>query len=363
MKKILFTSYYYDFSRFLYHVFLDYQRIDEDCTAKFVCFYPSAYHYFRRQAKDSRIKITKLYVKPFLTRVKPEEREAIISQHYSFTYASINDSSDAIKCLSSKEYSRLKLFWERELEGVDIIVSSGDTRPQTTIMLSIAKEHGIKIFYFEQGPFNTTIIDRNGVNANVSYKPNFTYSSDSYEYVISDRKFNKYYSQLTIIDKIVSYIDWLYMYPPKCISNYIPLYTRLEGKLLDKIIGKVASKRKSKVKKNIDKAYLKDKFILLALQLPTDAQMICHSKLYDSIEDIVKSVSEVIPLGYRLVIREHPLLISGYSENVYRVAKVSNAIIDSSTSLSEQLANAELVIVSNSTSGLDAIIKMKKVIV
>lgn len=361
MKKILFTCYYYDFSRFLYQVYSEYKSQVEGSSAKFICFYPSASHYFSK-IEDSSIEVFSTYNINRAVNVVSGDYD--VNNDYYFSYESINDHSEKIKKMAAIEHSNFIVFWKEILKDVDVVISSGDTRPQTTIMLSIAKELGIKIFYFEQGPFNTTIFDRNGVNANVSFKPNFDYSDDSFHSIVSQVKPEKYFNELNLIDKIFSYIDWLYMYPTKLTYNYIPVYSRLDGALLKKIYHKIFKKKRFSSVVNVDVNYIDSKYILLPLQLPTDAQMICHSSLFDSVQNIVEEVKHALPKGYNLVIREHPLLINGYPKAMYDfVNKNDDIIIDSFTPLDEQIKKSEIVIVNNSTSGLDAIIRMKKVIV
>ena len=53
----------------------------------------------------------------------------------------------------------------------DFLISSGDSRVLPSCLIHIARSYGVKIIYFEQGPFGTSIFDAIGVNANVSFQP------------------------------------------------------------------------------------------------------------------------------------------------------------------------------------------------
>ena len=57
---------------------------------------------------------------------------------------------------------------------IDVLISSGDSRMINRVLKQLASKKKMKIYYFEQGPFGTTIFDSRGVNANCSFR----YSSE-----------------------------------------------------------------------------------------------------------------------------------------------------------------------------------------
>ena len=79
--------------------------------------------------------------------------------------------------------------------------------------------------------------------------------------------------------------------------------------------------------------------------------------------DIIKDISKNLPDDIKFIVREHPLYIGKYEKAVYDFIREHNIIIDNESTLDDALKNAELIIVNNSTGGIEAIKKYKSVIV
>ena len=92
--------------------------------------------------------------------------------------------------------------------------------------------------------------------------------------------------------------------------------------------------------------------------------MILNSKLYKDIFDLVFDVIKSMPKNLDLVIREHPLYVGRYDSRIYELINQSkNVTMDNATDLNKQIDNAKSIIVNNSTTGMDALIRGKSVVV
>jgi capsular polysaccharide export protein len=75
-------------------------------------------------------------------------------------------------------------------------------------------------------------------------------------------------------------------------------------------------------------------------------------------------VIQHVPDGYSILIREHPLHIGLYDPFLYKLIEKSKfAYIDNKTPLNQIIDDSALVVVNNSTAGLDAMRRNKTVVV
>ncbi|MBB1339757.1 hypothetical protein [Pseudoalteromonas sp. SR44-2] len=352
MKKILITVYYYDFARY-FDVIAQQLKSRINCDISFVCYYPSSYYFLKKYSNwDADALYEKTQGKSKTTVDK--------SSHYEYTLKCRSELS-GLKQKISNEANCINEYWESKLTGYDLIISSGDSRPQTTIMLELAKEKNISVLYFEQGPFRTTILDESGVNSNITFRPDFSQETNLNMLEILNEKplKNKFFSKITKQDKLNCYKDLLYSITPNLLMSYYPIYTQTGDSLLGRIKKKLLSK-----KSNNKNYKLPSNYSLLALQVPSDAQMILNSKLYKDIFDLVFDVIKSMPKNLDLVIREHPLYVGRYDSRIYELINQSkNVTIDNATDLNKQIDNAKSIIVNNSTTGMDALIRGKSVVV
>ncbi|WP_439151668.1 capsular polysaccharide export protein, LipB/KpsS family [Winogradskyella sp.] len=235
----------------------------------------------------------------------------------------------------------------------DYIISIGDSRMCIEIGIALAKLKNITVFYIEQGPFNTTFFDNKGVNANISIREDFKTldlkedaNFSSIAVINKTKKYNRspLYRGLDMIIK--SLFEKTRFYPPDLKFTDINSYTSKRW-----IINKEHS------------STLHKPIYLLILQVPLDVNMICHSPFFKTHLDIVKSVYKNLPEGIDLVIREHPLYIKKYESELYDFVSKNNILIDNLTNLDESLKTAKVVIVNNSTVGIEALLNYKTVVV
>jgi capsular polysaccharide export protein len=91
--------------------------------------------------------------------------------------------------------------------------------------------------------------------------------------------------------------------------------------------------------------------------------MIYHSPIFKSHTEIIKSISSNLPQNTTLIVREHPLYINKYENSLYNFVKENEIIIDNATPLNKAIDLAQVVIVNNSTVGIEAILKYKTTVV
>jgi capsular polysaccharide export protein len=235
----------------------------------------------------------------------------------------------------------------------DYIISIGDSRMCIEIGLALAKQKNIKIYYIEQGPFNTTFFDEKGVNANLSIREDYKGIDIKAETLPSTNKLNNktkkynrspFYRGLDIVIKEL--FEKTSIYPPDLIKTDVNSYK---------------SKRRLKKQDNISKA--NKQIYLLILQIPLDVNMICHSPLFKSHLEIITSVYNNLPSDVELIIREHPLYINKYEASVYDFIAENNISIDNATNIDLAIDKAKVIIVNNSTVGIEAILRYKTVVI
>jgi len=224
-------------------------------------------------------------------------------------------------------------------KNIKYVYLSGDSRLIIKSAEYAAKFNSCSIIYFEQGPFGTTILDTKGVNANCSFRiVNFTED-------LSSIKINK--SKKVTWTKYFRISDLLFYnllkYKSKYLFNDLPSFF---------------NKKTNKIIKQ------KNNYILLILQVPKDANMILHSPNFSNHLDILKWTFQNLPLGIDLVVREHPNFIGSYEKELYNFIKTNDNIISLDNSdLNTSINNSILVVVNNSTVGIEAILQNKKLVV
>lgn len=328
MKNIISIGYYSDFSRF-FNIIKNGLNEIVDCNWVNFSIYPSGYLYdFVHNNK--RVFLNRAIVNSDFYDIDKKSLDWICEYH---------DESSKLR----KEALKYLSYYDGYLKNnaVDLIILSGDSRMPIRAMMYIAKIYKIKVIFFEQGPLNTTILDSDGVNANCSFRHNDKVSYNVEPYLeaknIKVKKWNGY-KKYRIIDLVYQFLS------STALSNS---YKLAKQPKIEIDLNKVSNK----------------KTILLILQVPEDANMICHSPYFSDHLSIVSQVFKAIPQDYQLIIREHPLYIGKYEKELYKYIALNQIKIDSKTNLKEAIDLAELVIVNNSTVGLEAITQQKKILV
>lgn len=346
--NILINGYYDDFSRFFIALKKDLKK--KNAKVYFHHSYFSGFLYsFLRLHRSVWIsfqayvfsKFRKDVIQANFKRVSKEYNLQYVIEYHSKLHKKKFD--DQLKNLAVAYILILENFLS--LKKIELIISSGDSRLFNRVLKSIAEKNRIKILYFEQGPFNTTIIDSKGVNANCSFR-----------YVNSENKLSRNKAKVSQIKynrcRIYRGLDLILQF----LLNALNLYPidLVEKWKYDKSIILESSKFKTKELKE---------YILIILQVPYDANMIIHSPLVKSSSHMLECVMNSITTETKIVVREHPLFIGKYEKSLYEfIEKNSNVFIDK-TDLKSSIRNSSAIVVNNSTVGVEAIKFKKKILV
>jgi capsular polysaccharide export protein len=185
----------------------------------------------------------------------------------------------------------------------DLVIISGDSRPNSRVVMEVAKKYSKKIFYFEQGPLKTTLFSDTGVTANhIAYSgSNNLQSSKNFEV----KEYN--------IGRKQRFLDVLQVFSSDSEAS----------------INIVNSFRKL-VKFNGKKLNLKDSpgcqyKILFALQVPEDVNSVFHGAFYDTFQ-LIRYLDAIVPDYFEIVFREHPLFKGSYERELYEYISKSDRL-------------------------------------
>ncbi|SEG65957.1 hypothetical protein [Vibrio hangzhouensis] len=375
--KIITTTYFRDFARYFH--FLEDGIVGEfssDLSFFNVAIYPAAHHYFKSKNIES------IYSQKCITSDSNYER--LLNEYEGDIIELIGFNSKSFKLYGKNKDEQLKqqaikyiAYFEPIFikENFDILISSGDTRLLPSVIIFLAKKYNVKIIYFEQGPFDTTMLDLKGVNCNISFSPSFNRLTQSekqelekYRNNYQNNKVEKYWKtdEKNLSIRFNTYLTFLLMYPPKFLSKLLPVDLQIgldfKSALREKIRGKIKKEFRSKDIIKSEQVSLDDDYIVLFLQVPVDAQFIDNSPNFDSFTEIVKLMSQSIPYGKKLFIREHPFYIGRYDSELYDIVNSNpNIKFANNCSLSDLIINSKLCVVNNSTVGIEALLLKKKV--
>ena len=247
------------------------------------------------------------------------------------------------------------LYLKRFLETLQpkLILLSGDSRMPAEIIHFLARDLGIKIMHFEQAPLGRTILDSQGVNANCSFRDANVFASHTLPVkpvTFTKREKWQGYKKYRAIDILVE----------RLFPALQPIeHQRPVRKMVDDQCYQLAATKKYKANEIAGK-----KIFLLVLQVPDDVNMIYHSPWFSNHVDIVKAVYHALPEDAVLIIREHPLYKRLYEKSLYTfIGENKNIYFDQSESLNQAINNCSVVVVNNSTVGLESIESGKAVVV
>ncbi|ABV11898.1 TPA: hypothetical protein OTY97_001328 [Citrobacter koseri] len=359
MKKIAIMSFYESNSRYIHQLSKQIKEVTGRDTVQ-LCMYASSTNYCIKNSLE--------YIDlPGNVRKYKSEKNITIPRHFYEFHVSLFPELEKYFLDISRKYWD---FYENYFPWEDFhsVVFIGDKRLYSSIGGYFAKLKEVQVFYFEPGPYGTMIFDPKGVNCNMSITTasldmmRNNVNEDEIEYLynkcitsVSEKKFYE--------KNIGSYFrkikDVLQSVPPSIFRKVcaVELYTG-EGfwESIPYLLGRLPFKKNSKANKiDIEK---QGKYIFVALQVPNDVQIISNCKLFSSIDDMLTSVIKSLPEGYDLIVREHPMNKGRYNKSLYKLINENvNVHIDNNTPIDHLIDNSSLVIVINSTVGLEAAVR------
>jgi len=365
--KILAIGYYDDFARFFLGIKKELLKFDDNIKFKYLSLYLSGFMYWFFRDKNSSWFSLKAWFSALKNHSK--YKQIVLSQN---EYKNINLSKVVRYHTMLNDSKELKLKIQAIsyidiIENLfnqfspDIIILSGNSRMSIEILNIKAKERNIKVLYFEQGPFGTTIIDEKGVNANASIRNqdiiNHTKDLNNLSKKIQnffDRKKDSKFKR----NPFYNSSDYIFQFATSKI-NLLPADIEMskDKKIDKKLYSKVINKKSFNYERNMNK-----NIFLLVLQVPYDANMIYHSPFYRNHFDILSHVHKSLPENSILLVREHPLYKRKYEQKLYEYVLENDVYIDL-LNLNTSIEKAHVVIVNNSTVGIEAISKLKRTVV
>lgn len=224
------------------------------------------------------------------------------------------------------------------------LVVSGDSRVSARVCIAAARKYGCKIGYFEQGPFGTSFLDPNGVNADltVPVPPADVPQMTALPAICSrDAKPEVRSALFRASDYALSYLPF---WPSEFQSRFI-------------------SKRLQPKKTNVPHTHVaaREREFLFVLQVPNDANFIIHSDFSD-FESALRLAAAALPEDAVLAVREHPKFRGAYGTAVYNViARSPQMYLQEDMNGLQALNRCVGVITVNSMMGLEAVLAARPV--
>ncbi|RED48450.1 capsular polysaccharide export protein, LipB/KpsS family [Seonamhaeicola aphaedonensis] len=362
--NVLCIGYFDKFSRFFIGIKKELKEKRPNARFYIISLFFSGYFYSCLRKHKSSIITFKawlnvlLHKKKFLTAISKNSYknitlDTLINYHTNLN-KNISRTSLLLQCVSYIDI----LYKKFETFKPDIILLIGDSRLVFEVTKKLALLFHVKVYYIEQGPYNTTFFDSKGVNANHSISDYIINTSTAFEQdndeliktLIKKPKPRPYRRSFLYrgFDWLISFFfEKTILYPPDL--RYTDTYPRIFKQFKQR---KVDSEKK--INSNV---------YLLVLQVPEDVNMIYHSPYFKRHYDIVKEVFFNLPRSSKLVIREHPVYMGKYEKKLYQFVKKHHIYIEHESSLQDTIKKANVVIVNNSTVGIDALINQKPLIV
>lgn len=374
--RILTITYYKDFARYFLYLEAEFRKIVPGAEFTRLALYPCAKSHFNANGVDATLLPYALPKSQSIPQSREIYRGYKLDDLISYSTKALNDNTpstlNALRLRACRYIDYYEDLFSRD--EFDFIICSGDTRIPVEACIAVARKFKIKIWYFEQGPFGTTILDDQGVNTHVSFSGKIGTATrlndirlDEHLALMRKASGGNHWKnkQKSLKDYPTDLATLLLLNPPRVAKHVLPLElssgVRLQTFVFRTVTNKLSRLIKKKRRTELEK--IREPYIALLLQVPHDAQMLVHSPHYSDITTLVKDVVNNVPAGFSVHVREHPLHAGRYDASMYKFIQSSDsACIDNDSSLDAMLDGATSVVVNNSTSGLDAMLRSKTVV-
>ncbi len=343
--KYLTVVYYDTFARFFSAIEDEVRLRDGEAEFLHLALFPSAYLYLAIERRAVRLL-------PWEATKASSEVEAVeeaeldrIGAYHSYILSGAGGRPDLRVRERAAKYVNAVSEILHEFRP-DRVIMSGDTRIACeALSFCLARDWpDVPKFHFEQGPGGTTILDRKGVNANCSFRHDVAALTGEGYSAEAPQKRSRFKRNpvFRAVDHLLSRslnvlsrlpVEWETLPMPKCPESQYEACLE-SAKPSDAVSGPC---------------------VLVALQVPDDANNIHHNPLGVGDEQFVGMVARVVrQLGGRILVREHPLYRRKYSAAMYALIASAPDVALSSAELKEDLADAAAVVTVNSMTGFDA---------
>ncbi len=348
MTKIVTLVYYHSMARFFCGIEDAWKQFEPGAEFLHLAVFPSAWAYLRAHNRKTVSVSWRSYLSASADlNVSDNDLEAMIRFHASDPHIDASQVARLERQARKMQHLCTALV---ERFNPDIAIISGDTRLPAESLIRALKGRPTVSWYFEQGPYRTTVLDREGVNANCSFRrelsrleasgPTFQPRANSARWT------NKLY---TLLDRIAfAQASVTHLMPPDLMPYSLRKcprvrYTRLSSRALQQSDTR--------------------KVVLVAMQVPEDANNIYHNPLGLDDVGLLRLVLDNVKSGWSVVVREHPLYRRKYSSPFYALIEALDNVILSQASLQQDLDRSKTTVTVNSLTGLDAFAQGHRVIV
>ncbi|HET8838722.1 MAG TPA: hypothetical protein VFM82_06975 [Flavobacteriaceae bacterium] len=369
--NILCIGYYDKFSRFFLGIKSALKKENPNLQFKIYSLYFSGFFYSFLRGNSSSLFSFKAWWNVFFNKRKylkivgSQTHYHSIDLHELIAYQFQLNEKTSRKQMLLQAISYIDLM-HKEIERFqpDAILLIGDSRLLIEITKQLAQQRKIKTWFVEQGPFQTTFFDEKGVNANASIR-GFSSEENSLQrekidsinsFLIRNRQ--QKYSRCPFYRGIDYFLDFLLkkssFYPPdlKVPEPFLKKYDLCKNKNFTPFDSEKFHEE------NPNKP-----IFLLICQVPFDVNMSHHSPHFNSHFELLKNVYQNLPENAILVVREHPLFKGKYERIFYDFLQENSIYIDCNKDFNSIFDQANIILVNNSTVGLEAISRKKTVVV
>lgn len=261
----------------------------------------------------------------------PDEIESLVSRDFMRKTCTRPDlATERYKNRIRRTAAEWYRFFQRKLEGVDLLVVWHGYKRPASLAVVAAKEHGAQVIYCENGVLPGTLaMDTLGIN---------------------------FESSLTGLDP--EYYRSLSM---DSVKMDLILNTALQQRPFSRI---------ARVKSNDtdDDRELPDRYVLYAMQVHDDSQVLLFSQRFPSMESAVPYVADCVAEYNRrygdtikLVVKEHPTDYGRVDYAAMRAA-LPDVYFLRTTPVSDIIDRALAVVTLNSTVGVEGLLRLRPVI-
>lgn len=269
-------------------------------------------------------------------------------------YHTLLDANISEKKLLMQALSYIDIFSKQiQKQRPEFALCWGDSRLAVEAFVAVCKVQKIKVYFLELGPYNTTFFDEYGVNANASVLKQYEKQQTKpfKQKGINHRTKKGTYLRnpiLRSLDYIFELVfDGLGVYPPDMLR-----------------VVQLAKFGSQKGNQNATIQIESDPPVfLLVMQDPNDVNMVFHSPHFNSPFEILQAVHKNLPDNAVLIVREHPAYQNCNSDLFYDYIETNDIRLDSKSSLASQIQTADVIVVNNSTAGIEVLSSYKPLVV
>lgn len=354
--RYLTVIYYDSFARFFAAIEDAVLNVDEDSKFLHLALFPSGWLLMKQLRRRTVLLPWAVHkTQPSKVAVSEEELDSIVRYHSAIAGIGTDHAMPHAAGLRTRAQRYVDTMAQIvDHFDPDVVLFSGDTRVACESLAYYLNASGSRAarYFFEQGPNGTTIFDSAGVNANASFREEL------------GKLTGQGFSPSGRVRRQKARRNPLYRGSDYAMIHALRVARRLPPEWDTAALKKLDKRRYEQVLQRVGTLSIDAEEVLVALQVPDDANNIHHNPLGFSDADVVRLALDATEgLGLHVRVREHPLYRRRYSREMYSLLETSGRALLSSRSLDEDLESARRVVTVNSTTGVDAYLRGRSVVV